>query len=99
MLVYFFPSYPLLRDRKSNLAHGHSINSIDKARLSDEGYSDQNVTWKAKLVLFLGFALMAGGLAGSATVLVIKYIVPQYEFPTLYLGVANVVANGLVMLR
>ena len=57
------------------------------------------MAWKARLVLFLGFALMAGGLAGSVTVLVIKYIVPQYEFPTMYFGVANVVANSLIMLR
>lgn len=32
-------------------------------------------------------------------VLVLKYIVPEYSFPTLYLGVANVIANGLIMLR
>ena len=32
-------------------------------------------------------------------VLVLKYIVPNYGFPTLYLGVANVIANGLIMLR
>ena len=31
--------------------------------------------------------------------LVLKYIVPDYPFPTLYFGVANVVANGLIMLR
>jgi hypothetical protein len=44
------------------------INSIDKARLSADSfsYSGNGVAWKAKLVLFLGFALMAGGLAGSA---------------------------------
>ena len=75
-------------------------------------------------MLFLGFALMAGGLAGSVvgvswcppygrwlgdvicfvnwylqTVLVLKYVVPKYPFPTLYFGVANVIANGLIMLR
>jgi len=49
-------------------------------------------------VLFLGFALMAGGLAGSVTVLVLKYVVHGYPFPTLYFGIANVVANGLIML-
>ena len=43
------------------------INSIDKARLSADSfsYSGNGVAWKARLVLFLGFALMAGGLAGS----------------------------------
>ena len=43
------------------------INSIEKTRLSADSYSYQGtgVAWKARLVLFLGFALMAGGLAGS----------------------------------
>ena len=31
--------------------------------------------------------------------LVLKYIVPDYPFPTLYFGVANTIANGLIMLR
>ena len=29
----------------------------------------------------------------------LKYIVPDYSFPTLYFGVANTIANGLIMLR
>lgn len=76
------------------------INSIEKSRLNADSfsYSGNNVAWKARLVLFLGFALMAGGLAGSVTVLIIKYIVPQYEFSTLYFGIANVIANGMIML-
>ncbi|MCJ1455366.1 hypothetical protein MMC28_005721 [Mycoblastus sanguinarius] len=76
------------------------INSIEKTRLSADSYSysGTGVAWKARLVLFLGFALMAGGLAGSVAVLVLKYIVPEYPFPTLYFGVANVIANGLIML-
>lgn len=43
------------------------INSIEKTRLSADSYrySESGVAWKAQLVLFLGFALMAGGLAGS----------------------------------
>ncbi|TKA36826.1 hypothetical protein B0A49_12265, partial [Cryomyces minteri] len=56
------------------------INSIDKSRLSADSYSysGSGVAWKARLVLFLGFALMAGGLAGSVTVMVLKYVVPEY---------------------
>lgn len=42
---------------------------------------------------------MAGGLAGSVAVLVLKYIVEQYEFETMYFGIANVVANSMIMLR
>jgi hypothetical protein len=43
------------------------INSIDKNRLAANSfsYSGEGIAWKARLVLFLGFALMAGGLAGS----------------------------------
>ncbi|WPH04049.1 vacuolar sorting protein-like protein Vps68 [Acrodontium crateriforme] len=76
------------------------INSIDKTRLSADSfsYSGDNVQWKARVVLFMGFAAMAGGLAGSVTVLVLKYIVAEAEGPTLWLGVANVAANALIML-
>lgn len=77
------------------------INSIDKSRLSADSfsYSGNGVAWKARLVLFLGFALLAGGLAGSVVVLVMKYIVPGYVWPTIWMGIGNVVANALVMLR
>jgi len=76
------------------------INSIDKSRLSADSfsYSGNGVAWKARLVLFLGFALLAGGLAGSVTVLVLKYV-GTYMFPALWMGVGNVVANAMVMLR
>jgi hypothetical protein len=77
------------------------INSIDKTRLGADSfsYSGNGVAWKARLVLFLGFALLAGGLAGSVTVLVLKYLVNNVVFPTLWFGVANVVANALIMTR
>ena len=77
------------------------INSIDKSRLSADSfsYSSNGVAWKARLVLFLGFALLAGGLAGSVVVLVMKYIVPGYVWPTIWMGIGNVVANALVMMR
>lgn len=43
------------------------INSIEKSRLHGDSfsYSGSGVAWKARFVLFLGFALLAGGLAGS----------------------------------
>lgn len=77
------------------------INSIDKSRLSADtfSYSGDGVAWKARVVLFMGFAMMAGGLAGGVTVMVLKYVVPEYPWPTLWFGVANVLANALVMLR
>jgi Uncharacterised protein family (UPF0220) len=77
------------------------INSIDKTRLSGDSYSytGSGVAWKARVILFVGFAFMAGGLAGSVTVLVLKYLVHHYPFPTLQFGVSNVISNALVMLR
>lgn len=33
------------------------------------------------------------------TVMVLKYLIKDYPIQTLYFGIANVVANGLVMLR
>ncbi|KAK9455598.1 hypothetical protein V1511DRAFT_521296 [Dipodascopsis uninucleata] len=77
------------------------INSIDKSRLqSDSSFSfgGTNVAWRARLVLFMGFALLAGGFAGSIVVLTLRYIVPQYPWPTVYFGISNVIANGLLML-
>ncbi|KAL7275163.1 Vacuolar protein sorting-associated protein 68 [Rhizina undulata] len=76
------------------------INSIERSRFFGDGFSygGNEDVWKARSVLFFGFALMAGGLAGSVTVLVLKYIVPQYPFSTLYFGIANVIANSLIML-
>ena len=41
---------------------------------------------------------MAGGLAGSVTVLVLKYVVRSVEWPTLWLGVGGVVGNAGIML-
>jgi hypothetical protein len=77
------------------------INLIDKSRLtggSFSSYSGSSAEWQARLVLFLGFALLAGGLAGSVTVLVLKYVVPAVSTQILYFGVANVLANALIML-
>ncbi|KAG9541254.1 UPF0220-domain-containing protein, partial [Aureobasidium melanogenum] len=75
------------------------VNSIDKTRLSEDSYSGgDGAAWKARVVLFMGFAAIAGGLAGGVTVMVLKYVVPQYTFPTLWFGVANVIANILVSL-
>jgi hypothetical protein len=42
------------------------VNLIDKDRIrGDEGFGDSRAVWRARLFLFIGFALMAGGLAGS----------------------------------
>lgn len=41
------------------------VNSIDKSKLTSDSYGETAMAWKAKLVLFIGFALLAGGLAGG----------------------------------
>jgi len=76
------------------------INSIEKTRLSADSfsYSGSGVAWKARVVLFLGFASLAGGMAGGVAVLVLKYVVAEVSWPTMWMGAANVVANGGVML-
>lgn len=82
------------------------INIVDKARLQAAGGGDGfsfagsagDADWQAKVVLFLGFASLAGGLAGSIVILVIKYIVKGFPMPTLGMGILNVVANGAVMI-
>ncbi|CAO1626322.1 unnamed protein product [Parajaminaea phylloscopi] len=86
------------------------VNLIDKSLLAEAGlggalfgggggggggFSGDATVWRAKLFLFIGFALMAGGLAGSVTVLVVKYLVPGNPE---YYGVANVAQNVALML-
>lgn len=77
------------------------INSIEKTRLSADSYSysGNGVAWKARVVLFLGFASLAGGMAGGVTVLVLKYVVADATWPAMWMGIANLVSNGAVMLR
>ncbi|KAK3296924.1 uncharacterized protein B0H64DRAFT_390740 [Chaetomium fimeti] len=74
------------------------INSVEKARLSADSfsYSGSGVAWKARVVLFLGFAALAGGMAGGVTVFVLKFVVPGVPFPAMTMGVENLVANALV---
>ena len=78
------------------------VNLIDKSRLlqDEDDSSYGGVAWKARLFLFLGFALMAGGLAGSVTVLVLKYVIPDWSYDgVVWWGVANVLQSVLVMMR
>jgi len=74
------------------------INSVEKTRLSADSfsYSGSGVAWKARVVLFLGFAALAGGMAGGVCVFVLKFAVPGVGWPMMGMGVENVVANGLV---
>ncbi|EMG50300.1 VPS68 Vacuolar protein sorting-associated protein 68 [Candida maltosa Xu316] len=79
------------------------VNSIEKSNLlinsnnADFGTSGGNA-WAARVILFLGFSLLAGGVAGSFMVFILKYLMKHYSFPTLGMGVSNIVCNGCVML-
>jgi len=76
-----------------------TVNLINKDRLTGEGdYSGDSLVWRARLVLFLGFAMMAGGLAGSVCILVLKYIIHHYEERFTYYGYASVAENICLML-
>lgn len=81
------------------------VNLIDKSILAEAGGfggamgggfggggGGDPIQWRARLFLFVGFALLAGGLAGSVTVLTIKYIVAQLPEGYEYYGFANVVS-------
>lgn len=76
-----------------------TINLIDKSRLSgdDFSYSGSGAAWKARLFLFVGFALLAGGLAGSVTVFVLKYILNATD--VMWYGITNVIQSALIMMR
>ncbi|EFW99848.1 upf0220 domain containing protein [Grosmannia clavigera kw1407] len=83
------------------------INCVEKSRLSSDsfGYAGiggggggggSSVAWQARVVLFLGFASLAGGMAGGVCIFVLKFVVPKVAMPMLSMGVENVVANGLI---
>lgn len=77
------------------------INSVEKQRLSADSfsYSGSGVAWKARVVLFLGFAALAGGMAGGVTVFVMKYVVAGVQMPALGMGIETLVSNALVGFR
>jgi len=69
-------------------------NKVSRAGLTvrgDERFGDSRAVWRARLFLFqIGFTFMAGGLAGSVTVLVLKYILHDHPEKFNYYGYANV---------
>ncbi|CCH59681.1 hypothetical protein TBLA_0B08660 [Henningerozyma blattae CBS 6284] len=84
------------------------VNSIEKNRLlssnsslggSLSGGLDSHMASQARFVLFVGFALLAGGLAGSLVVLIIKFLVRDYNtYPTVGMGVNNVLGNLCILM-
>ncbi|KAH8818974.1 hypothetical protein DL96DRAFT_1670218 [Flagelloscypha sp. PMI_526] len=75
------------------------VNLIDKDRIrGEDGFGDSRAVWRARLFLFIGFALMAGGMAGSVTILVLKYVLHHYAPVYVYFGYANVSQNIILAL-
>ncbi|PSK37838.1 hypothetical protein C7M61_003083 [Candidozyma pseudohaemuli] len=79
------------------------VNSIEKSNLFTDGQNsflgDGNThAWAARVILFFGFSLLAGGLAGSFMVFILKFLMKHYTFPTLGMGVSNIICNGCIML-
>ncbi|KAF9401925.1 hypothetical protein BGZ94_005059, partial [Podila epigama] len=78
------------------------INLVDKASLRGDSYSfssgSTSLIWVARLILFIGFAFIAGGLAGSISVLCVKYAIPDYGDPFTFWGICNVIQNSAIMI-
>ncbi|KAI8869448.1 UPF0220-domain-containing protein [Ramicandelaber brevisporus] len=81
-------------------------NSIDISLLNDDGggggfgaFDDSSsLAGKAKLTLFIGIALIAGGLAGSVAILAIKYLAADVASKFIYTALATVVQNVLIVM-
>lgn len=81
------------------------VSSIEKNRLLQDALSSgsftgsQSTAWQARVVLFLGFSLLAGGISGSFVILIVKFFLNDYgSYPTLGMGVNNVLANMCLVL-
>lgn len=79
------------------------VNSLDKVQLvnANGGGFDSGISplqWQARIVLFIGFSLLAIGFSGSILILVLKYVIKGFtEYPTIKMGTENVGANVSVM--
>ncbi|ORY99326.1 hypothetical protein BCR43DRAFT_489090 [Syncephalastrum racemosum] len=73
------------------------VSLIDKEALRGSTWDDY-APLRARLFLFLGFAMMAGGFAGSVSVLTVKYVMHDYDQMNSYLGVMDVAQCSLLML-
>lgn len=77
------------------------VNLVDKQHLFDEGslhdWGHDPVLWRARTWLFVGFACLAGGMAGSLAVLIIKYMLNEHAVGYVELGVAGVMQNVAMM--
>lgn len=78
------------------------VNLVDKRHLVDDGsalgtWRDDPVMWRTRTWLFVGFAFLAGGLAGSLALLIIKYMMNPHAVGYVEYGVASVLQNLAIM--
>lgn len=75
------------------------VSLIDKHQLMEDepSWGDDVVLWRSRMWLFIGFACLAGGLAGSMAVLIIKYMINPEAVGFVDLGAAGVVQNVALM--
>jgi len=76
-----------------NLINKNQLTTTSYGSYGSYGYGSENMY--ARLFLFVGFAALAGGLAGSFTILILKYIV--IDTPYTYFGVALIIQNLSIM--
>ncbi|CAG8570179.1 24415_t:CDS:2 [Cetraspora pellucida] len=73
--------------------------SVDRSILNDGVYlHSTKVLWKARLLLFLGFTLLACGLCGSVAVFVFKYTLDGMKVDRFYFGIAIIAQNACIMI-
>lgn len=77
------------------------VSSLNKVQLvnSDFGFdTSSGLQWQARIVLFVGFALLAVGISGSLLVLILKFVVHGFtEMPTIGMGLENVLSNAFLV--
>ncbi|KAJ1921216.1 Vacuolar protein sorting-associated protein 68 [Mycoemilia scoparia] len=76
------------------------INSIDFSILYEDdgfGYDNGGSASKAKFVLFMGIALLGGGLAGSLVILIVKFVHPEIPADVMYTGITNVLQSLCIL--
>ncbi|PVU89892.1 hypothetical protein BB559_004883 [Furculomyces boomerangus] len=74
-------------------------NSIDMSLISDDNsfeYGGSRLASRVKLLLFIGIALIAGGIAGSFAILVIKYLGNETGKNVIYTGLTGVAQTILI---
>ncbi|OMJ29268.1 Vacuolar protein sorting-associated protein 68 [Smittium culicis] len=79
------------------------INSIDLSSISEDNgfeYGGSRLASRVKLLLFIGMALIAGGVAGSFAILVIKYLSSgEAAKNAIYTGITGVAQTILILTR